>query len=221
MKRTFDMIKFMAHTKKWMVLDNHYSEETSKWLLDNVETYGYVLHNNGYNMGLHDGYNYILTFVDTTHVIGLDPDVLPASFHFDLELMKHTKDPRNVWISCFNTHSFGEMRNPIFEGELIIPQNPVVNSICCWDVQWLRSVGGLQEPNKLYGGLECEMWKYVDQVHKRWVFALNSLESGSQTAPNLQDECYIKFKWEHAFEHADESWEEFRKKHFDSRFLLA
>jgi hypothetical protein len=209
MVRTFDMVLKLKTTPNWFILDNHYSEESSLWLKCNAEKYGYKLFDNGYNMGLHDGFNYLMQYVPTSHVLGLDPDTLPMTAGFDSELMKHAADLRNVWVSCFNTHSFSEMRKPITEGQLIIPAHPVVNSICLWQCDWLRGVGGVQEPTKLYGGLECCMWKYVDQKTKRWVFALNSLEACSNTVTDLSDPVYKAFKWAHAHVGDKRSWEEF------------
>jgi hypothetical protein len=211
MQRTFNLVKRLKHTQQWNILDNHYSEESSLWLKCNQEKYGYTLFDNGYNMGLHDGFNYLLQFVTTSHVLGLDPDTLPMTKGFDLELLKHGEDPSNVWVSCFNTHSFSEMRSPALEGSLLIPSHPVVNSICLWQCEWLRRVGGVQEPTKLYGGLECCMWKYVNQTSLRWVFALNSLEACSNTDLDLSDEVYKRFKWGHAHQGNPMSWEEFQR----------
>lgn len=212
MERTFEIVKRLKTPEtSWLILDNHYSRESSDWLEENKEKYQYSLFDNGYNMGLHDGFNFLLKYVTTTHVIGLDPDTLPMTKGFDLELLKHGQDPRNVWVSCFNTHSFSEMRNPTFENGLIISSHAVVNSICLWQCDWLRRSGGVQEPTKLYGGLEIWMWKYLDQKTKRWVFALNSLEACSNSMPDLQDPVYRSFKWEHAHKGDPRSWEEFQK----------
>lgn len=210
MQRTFEMVQRLRGSKEWLVLDQHYSPEARVWLREAQEEFGFTLFDEGRNLGLHDGFNFLLQHVRTTHVVGLDPDTFPVTMHFDLELLKHAADPRNVWVSCYNTHSFSEMREPRVEGQLLVPQHPVVNSICLWSVAWLRKVGGVQEPTKLYGGLECCMWKYLDQQSARWVFALNSLEACSNLFPSLQDEAYRAFKWAHAHLGDPRSWDEFR-----------
>jgi hypothetical protein len=212
MTRTFALVKRLKNPKtEWLVLDNHYSEESSLWLKCNAETFGYKLFSQGFNMGLHDGYNYLFSLCKTSHVIGLDPDTLPVTKHFDDELMKHANE-KNVWISCFNTHSYSEMRFPIYERDIIIPQHPVVNSICCFSRDWLNAIGGIQEPTKLYGGLECCMWKYLDQKEKRWIFALNCLEACSNSVENLQDDVYRCFKFDHAHKGDPRSWEQYRSE---------
>jgi hypothetical protein len=214
MERTFNLIALLKRTPRWIVLDNHYSRESSAWLQQEAARYGYLYVDAGRNLGLHHGFNRALELVNTPFVIGVDPDSFPASLGFDEELAKHGRDARNVWISAFNTHSFSEMRNPVLEGELLVPSHPVVNSICCWNVAWLRSIGGVQEPTALYGGLECCMWQFLDQRVHRWVFALNCVEAYKTSAVDLQDRVYLLFKWYHAHEGDPRSWEQFRDDYY-------
>jgi hypothetical protein len=211
MQRTFDMVSALKHSDKWLVLDNHYSEESSVWLRENIGKYGYILFDEGYNMGLHRGYNRLLEEVKTTHMLAVDPDVLPATRYFDLELLKHAENMANVWVSCFNTVSLSQFAGHELEGELIINPRPVVNSICLFACGWLRSVGGMQEPTALYGGLESHMWQYLDQKTMRWVFALNSIELRSDVLPDLSDAVYHEFKVAHGVYNDQRTWEEFRR----------
>jgi hypothetical protein len=211
------MVKDLKHTDKWLVLDNNYSEKSSNWLAANERTYGYkLLHTpEGKNIGLHNGFNLCLAHVETTHALGVDPDMFICSRHFDAALLAHSADFRNVIVQAFMTYPLTEMRAPKFErgdaGWLIIPDHPVIMGMVMWSVDWLKKVGGLQEPSEFYGGLECMMWQYLDQKEKRWVMALNAVEGWKDLMPGLEDPWFLAWKKAHAHDGDKRGIDEFRR----------
>jgi GT2 family glycosyltransferase len=219
MARTFEMVHAQKATDKWFVLDNCYSLESSMWLQENKDFFNYRLFYtpDGLNIGLHNGFNLMLPEVKTSHICIVDPDMFICSRHFDAALLKHSEDPRNVWVAAFNTYSLTEMRNPTFEkskaGWIIIPDHPVIIGLSLISTAWVREVGGLQEPTALYGGLESFMWRYLDQKTKRWVFVLNAVEGWKDLMPGLEDEWYIEWKIQHAHHGDNRSIDQFRKEY--------
>jgi hypothetical protein len=220
------MVKELKKTDKWLVLDNNYSPKASAWLAANERTYGYtLLHTpHGKNIGLHNGFNLCMSYVETSHILGVDPDMFICSRHFDEALLAHAKDVRNVVVQAFNTYSLTEMRNPTFEkgpaGWLIIPDHPVIMGLILWQTEWLRQVGGLQEPTEYYGHLEATMWKYLNQVDKRWVFALNSLEGWKDLYESYEDEWFRQFKIRHAHHNDKRHIDDFRREFNDIQFMV-
>jgi hypothetical protein len=227
MTRTFAMIKDLKHTNKWLVLDNNYSEKSSNWLAINEGHYGYKLLQtpHGKNIGLHNGFNLCLAHVETSHVLGIDPDMFLCSRGFDTALLAHAADRRNVIVQAFMTYPLTEMRGPKFErgdaGWLIIPDHPVIMGMCMWQVEWLRQCGGLQEPSEFYGGLECMMWQYLDQKEKRWVRALNAIEGWKDLMPGLEDPWFLSWKRDHAHKGDKRGIEEYRREYNELEYMCS
>lgn len=224
--RTFAMVKELKATNKWLVLDNNYSEKASQWLAVNEGVYGYkLLHTpESKNIGLHNGFNLCLAHVETSHVCGVDPDMFICSRHFDAALLAHAKDVRNVIVQAFNTYSLTEMGNPRFEkgeaGWLILPDHPVIMGMVMWQVDWLRKCGGLQEPSEFYGGLECMMWQYLNQIDKRWVMALNAVEGWKDLMPDLSDAWFTQWKFDHAHKGDKRGIDEYRRAYNDIQYMV-
>ena len=201
----------------WYILNNHYplpsKSEVDSWLKANASKYKYSVLDAGKNLGLHGGINWLdaQVFNAGDHMLAVDPDTLPGSKGWDEAMWAAAQDSRNVWVSAFNNHSWGEMceRGYMEEPPLIIPKAPVCNSICLWSIDWLRDCGGLQEPSKWYGGLEMCMWRFLDQKSKRWVFTRDAFEESSLSYPNYGDLKYREYKFEHAHKGYPHSFEEF------------
>jgi hypothetical protein len=227
MERTFKMIKDLKHTEKWLVLDNNYGHASSIWLAINEEKYGYKLLQtpHGKNIGLHRGFNLCLEHVETSHVCGIDPDMFLCSRGFDTALLAHAADRRNVIVQAFNTYSLTEMGNPTFEkgpaGWLIVPNHPVIMGMIMWSVEWLRTVGGLQEPTEYYGHLESTMWQYLDQKEKRWVMALNSIEGWKDLYVGLEDPWFLAWKRDHAHKGDKRSIDEYRREYNELEYMCS
>ena len=218
--RSFEMItetSVMGNT--WYVLNQHYPlpshKEFQEGLIALSEKYNFTLFDEGKNLGLSAGLNYLIDKLNNDDiVIGLDPDSLPATVGWDLAMVDLFKDPTIVWTSLANAHSFGEMSERGFSTEMNngykirVPHKPVVNSICAWRVSWLRSNGGIKEPNKYYGGLECATWRKVDQKNKRWVFLEHYWEHSTPDFPIIVDEKYTRYKFDHAHKGDPRSFDE-------------
>lgn len=204
----------------WLMLNQHYplpsSQAFQEGLLHLCDKHRFQLFDAGENIGLHEGFNYLMRSLDDDDIlIGVDPDVLPASLGWDVAMMKAFEDPRNVWVSLANECSFKEMHERGFDREMFgdlkirVPKTPVINSICAWRVSWLRQCGGLSEPSKYYGGLECSMWRFLDQKSKRWVFLEHYWEHLSNDFVDYSDKIYKEYKWEHAHKGYPKSFDAF------------
>lgn len=223
MARTFDMIRATAtENLPWLVLNQHYPLPSKHAyqcsLLELAEKHRFQLFDTGENVGLSAGYNFLINMLENDDiVIALDPDVLPATTGWDKALIDCFQDPRNVWASLANEISFGQIDERGYTTEisngykLRIPKTAVVNSMSAWRVSWLRSAGGIKEPRKYYGGLECCMWTKLDQVNKRWVFLQHYWEHKSEDLPPLVDNWYHAYKWAYATEGEERSFEEYLK----------
>jgi hypothetical protein len=156
--------------------------------------------------------------------LGIDPDMFLCSRGFDTALLAHAADSRNVIVQAFMTYPLTEMRGPKFErgdaGWLIIPDHPVIMGMCMWQVEWLRQCGGLQEPSEFYGGLECEMWQYLDQQNKRWVMALNAVEGWKDYLSDLSDPWFTDWKIAHAHHGDRRDIDTFRREWNDINYMV-
>lgn len=160
----------------------------------------------GKNLGLHDGFNWAvnqLQIPDNAGVIGYDPDSYPVTQGWDLAMCKVVTDnPRIVWVSLWTPHTKREIeeRNSIkwskkINGVLAVSiKGPLLNSVCMINRGWLRSVGGLTEPSKFYGGLECAMFPKIKDME--WVY-LPEYEEKTWFQDRVNP-LYRQWKWEHA-----------------------
>lgn len=171
-----------------------------------AESVNGVYLDSGKNLGLHDGFNWAvnqLGIPDNAGVIGYDPDSYPVTENWDLAMCKvYDANPRAVWISLWTPHTSREIeeRNTIkwskrFGGiQAVSVKGAHLNSVCMINRGWLRSVGGLTEPSKYYGGLESAMfpkigdmeWVYLPDYHEKIWFQ------------DKVNPLYRKWKWEHA-----------------------
>jgi hypothetical protein len=169
--------------------------------------YKCVLLDPGRNLGLHDGFNWAMNqfaIPDNAGIIGYDPDSWPIQSGWDEAMCKaFMGDPTINWISLWHQHAYSQL---IAEGaayanietingiELQTLKRAVMNSVCMFRAGWLKSVGGLYEGNKYYGGLEVAMWEKIKPG--RWVFLPGFLED-----LRLHDRVhpwYREYKWRHA-----------------------
>lgn len=177
-------------------------------LLRLTEQYRCSYLNPGYNLGLASGFNYAVAEMRMKPediVIGFDPDCMPVTPGWDDALFEVLACHPDVgWASLGNDVSEREMRERGFEtrahggSEIWLTQHAVVNSICAWRVSWLQAVGGLQEPNKYYGGLESRMFPLLAQRGYRWAFLPAFREERHEPTEKTKDPEYRDYKIAHA-----------------------
>lgn len=195
-----------------VMLDQHYplpsSHENTLALLDIAREHGALYLNAGRNLGLARGFNHMLHTVGVEPedvVIGYDPDCYPETVGWDSAFVDVLRAAPDVgWASLGNDFSEREMKErgftPGWDGGHFTwtTHKAVLNSVCAWPAKWMLKVGGLTEPNKYYGGVECCMWDKLQPL--RWVFLTDFREirrSAIQEAPDTQ---YTAYKWAHAHE---------------------
>lgn len=145
-----------------------------------------------------------LNMADDDVVIGYDPDSCPISPGWDLALVEvMRKDPNVNWSSLMSPRCQPELTargytsRKLDQIEVWYTKQAVVNSICAWRVGWLRRIGGLQEPNAFYGGLECSM--YAALGPNQWAFLPGWWED--DRLRDGMDPEYRVWKWRHAHLH--------------------
>lgn len=203
---------------KVIVLDNNSPLVKDKTALKRLcDELGFQYENVGKNLGLHNGYNHLISLLpsDCDRVILFDGDAWPVTTDWHIPLLKVLSNELVVWGSLENDHSYSELRDRslnnmpaqvIIEGySCKLVGAPVVNSICSFKLSWLKSIGGLNEPNRYYGGIEMYLWTKKDAKYQ-WVFIDNFRE---EKHPIPQEGIYKDYKWEHAHKGLDASFEEF------------
>lgn len=200
---------------KVLLLDNNCPLMRDKnFLKDLCTRLGFEYHNAGSNLGLHDGYNYLITKLPkgATRFILFDGDSYPVTPDWHIPLLKLLDDPSVVWGSLYNQISYREMserggnKSVVSGYKVTIPTGAVMNSVSSFSIEWINSVHGFTEPNKFYGGLEVHMWAKIPKG-KKWIFLDDYAETINPIEP---DPIYTQYKWAHAHEGQTElSLEEF------------
>ena len=90
------------------------------------------------------------------------------------------------------------------------PNQACVQSISCADLTYLRSIGGLQEPRKYYGGLEGYMFKYWNDQHQ--IGYVDGVYETQYNGKDDTDPVYREYKWAYAHEGYNGTFEEYIKQ---------
>lgn len=217
--RTLQQFEMTARgDAKVLILDNHYPLNPPDWKAWAKRLKGEYL-DAGRNLGLHNGLNMMLRTVGATgsdQMIGYDPDTCPLTEAWDVALFAALQLPNVGWASLGNRHSESEMTARGYTETKELGMNiwttkaPVVNSICAFNLDWVLSCGGFQEPTEYYGGLECAMWNHLQAAKKRWVWLKDYREGKFE--PDLSDKIYKEYKWEHAHKGWKGSFDDFLKE---------
>lgn len=191
------------------VLMNHYplnKELNDKLLLELFKHYKCDVHDQGANIGLSSGYNYLIeqcNLQDDDIVIGLDLDCWATTPNFGEALVKVLRGNKSIgWASLQNPHSVKELQERGFtphvvDGVLVHEAHQAcVNSICAWSGSFLNKLGGLKEPGKWYGGLESVSYPRVRQLGFKWIYLPTYTESFNSLVE--ADGCYRHYKWNYA-----------------------
>lgn len=205
---------------KVILLDNNYPLIKDKnYIKDLCALYDFEYVNVGQNLGLHHGYNHLISLLpkEVESFICYDGDSYPVTPGWDEALLKVHQDPNIIWSSLHNEHSYKEINERgytpvnLFGIQGRLTHRPVINSICAFRKSWIESVGGLTEPSKYYGGLEVAMFQRIPHG-KYWIFLDDYSETRINNADLISDPLYTQYKWEHAHLGNPLSFEEWLKK---------
>jgi hypothetical protein len=197
-----------AFTIEHYWVDNCWPMDKEKSHMANVETckqYDIKVLSPGKNLGLHDGFNWALQQIHPEPqdiIIGYDCDCFPETDGWDQALVTTLiKGVQIGWASLMFWANEKELKERgYFETtvdglKMWIAQCPCINSICAWPYSFLKAIGGLHEPTKFYGGLECAMWNDLQTNNLRWAFLCDYREGH---APIIAPKEYTAYKWAHA-----------------------
>lgn len=194
--------------KHWF-LDQKYpinEEQNSKENLEINAKHNIITHSFGQNVGAREGFNRLLALINPSAediVVGYDPDSLPISPGFLGALcVPLWADKSIVWTSLNSRWSTDQLtpdRRVEFSVagvELWQTRYAVMNSICAWNAEWLKSIGGIVQHHQYYGGLEVHMFEKLGG--RKWCFTKGFYEDS--VLRNQQDRAYAVWKWRYAHE---------------------
>lgn len=169
-----------------------------------------------YNRGLSGGYNELINTLDfLDYAILYDCDSYPITLGWDKAMSDVIRSENVGYLSLIFDISKSEMNERGYTewmcGDYAIwtPKQPCVQSISCADLVYLRSIGGLQESKKYYGGLESYMFKFWNDKHR-----LGYIRDYTEIQiNNIEDvnPLYREYKWEYAHKGYNGSFDDFIK----------
>lgn len=177
------------------------------------------------NWGLHANYNKVLGIIPLTDddlVVLCDPDEYPAqaswltAFRVAMEA-----DPKLGWLtlsSVLSDENCERVGYTVQDGggvRVQIPNDPVINAVCCFRVKALREIGWISEPREFYGYAEIDMIPKLKAAGYKFG-CLMDYRLAVNTLGTKQDPEYTAYKRAHVgFSHDDYykgSFEDFLKE---------
>jgi len=208
MRRSFNRLMQMSSMRLPIyMLNAHYPLMSHETLVEICEEFNITLieHPEQKNIGLHRGYNYLFDlFPEVKQAICFDPDALPNTVGWDKALFDAIDIPEvviaalnhNVIQHELNTRGCNDFANTIGYN-LVTPIEPGCMTLGAIDVDWIRSIGGFQEPNEWYGGLESWLWSKYDNKHRQ-VYLKDYFDQDQNDVGSLHDAIYTQWKFDHA-----------------------
>lgn len=197
-----------------VALDNHYPTLTKAQKTRLKKKFDLKIIDPKENLGLSGGYNRLFSYyTNVQYAILYDCDSNPTTVGWDKALMDTIKYPDIAYLSLMFDNAKREMIErgftPMQYGEHVIwnPKQACQQSVSCADLDYIRSVGGLQEPKKYYGGLESCMFKYWNDQHK--IGYIDGVYETQLHGKDDTDEVYRAYKWAYAHEGYNGSFEDY------------
>lgn len=204
-----------------LAINNHYpinKELNNKMIKILCDHYGIELFDEGKNLGLSGGLNYLIkeaNLNDEDIIIGLDNDVWPETQGWGTPLVDCIRYGYQVgWSSLIFPIAEKEIRERGYtihtiRGNVVWETHAAVcNSICAWNVKMLKEINGIEESGHFYGGLESATFDKIKKFNWKWVFLTQYEEKFNEKI--RQDKCYDIYKWEYAHKKSTtldfESW---------------
>lgn len=167
----------------------------------------------GGNVGMYAAYNFMINSLpdDCEVAVFYDGDQFPVQENWHLALIKAVKDYGYRCVTLNNHISQREMIERGFDSvevgglRLQIPRQACTNTICAFDVEFLRETGGIRGGKMYYGGNEIEMWP---QLQYKWAFLTDFWDDFEQ-CKRLHDWQYEQYKLLYAHKGMDMSFENY------------
>ena len=202
--RSYENLSETSADEQVIVLDNHYPihrQNGRNWLRDLCDKLRFRYIDNGYNMGLYDGYNFLLTELpqDCKGVILHDGDHLINEEGWTKAIFDVLEDETVGNCIVSNAINYRELHERGFESAVInghkvrVTKQVICSTVGGWSMPFLRAIGGITAPNKYYGGNEIHMWDHFRQQGKRMV-VLEDFSEELDSMKALQDWQYEEYK---------------------------
>lgn len=200
-----------------VALDNHFPNLTADAKKILCDKFDIELYDKGENLGLSGGYNFLISEKKSlSHAILYDCDSNPETNGWDNAIKTAFEDNRLAYTSLtfdvcereFKERGFNEWQT-ISGINMVTPNQACVQSVGGVDLEYLRFIGGLQEPKKYYGGLEGKMFNYWNDNHR--LGYLKDFREGKEGANKLVDNDYIQYKYKYAHQGYDGSYDDYLK----------
>ncbi|MBP7210947.1 MAG: hypothetical protein KBA02_07125 [Paludibacteraceae bacterium] len=203
-------------------LYQHYpinKEENKKQLQDICNKYGIIWIDSGYDRGLHNGFNHLVSVIDPKDedvLLGIDPDDIVLTRGWDKAIVDVVSSQNSVTMACLDNY-FALNHSPgcVFEDAVIagyrvkIPTNrPTMMNASGFTARWFKQMGGFNEPTTHYGHVESHIWQQLIKHFKRYAILLDyKLENRPGQLPE-QNPLYTQYKQAQASFQSRESFEE-------------
>lgn len=202
-----------ADSTRVNVWDNHYPLNRPNFVLDLCRKLGFDYYSEGQNVGMYRAYNELINMTNQ-NVILYDADCMPDKSGWDTAILEVLKNASIGCVTLSNATNRREMMERGFSRETINghvvkePHSAVTNTVCGFNIDFLKSIGGLTGSHKYYGGNEIEMWRHYGP--KRWVF-LDDYNELTESVKSLHDWQYEQYKLLYAHRGLGISFEEYLK----------
>ncbi len=215
-EKSYENLAETSGDEQVIILDNHYPLRRQFVLKDICERYRFHYIDAGYNMGLYDGWNFLLETLpmECKSVILHDGDNFLLNDGWTGAIFDVLEDGTVGNCIVSNDINYRELHERGFESETINGHKVRISkqAICCtvggWSVPFLRSIGGITAPHKYYGGNEVHMWKYYQEQGKKLV-VLEDFHEELDSMKSLQDAAYQEYKIRYAHQGMNISFDKF------------
>lgn len=214
MTQVYRTIGNLNYPYRHLAINNQYPINKSlnnKMIKTMCDHYGIELFDEGRNLGLNSGLNYLLSKIDLQDndlVIGLDGDVWPITPGWGKALTDSVIHGVDVgWSSLmfpiaenelsqrgYTIHTVQGSEGPIVVWEAL---QAVVNSVCCWSGKMIKQLGSISDSGGYYGGLESISFPKIKSLGYKWIYTVQYKETPYEEKVK-HDRCYVVYKWEYA-----------------------
>lgn len=199
-----------------MAMDNHYPLITEEEKNILIKKYNLIVLDEGENLGLSAGFNMLVNTFDCKTAIFYDIDSFPVTHGWDAAMMSSLEDKRLAFCSLY----FDIAKRELSERgcvewvnanglTMLQPKQAGVQSVSAANIEYLKSIGGLQEPRKYYGGFEIQMFNYWNDEHR--ISYIKDYYEDKEYFNNLVDPQYTAYKFAYAHNGYKGSFDDFLK----------
>lgn len=154
-----------------VILDQHYpvSKDANRAEIKRLaDAYGCIYIDSGKDLGLHKGLNLIVKEMGIGPddiMVGCDPDDRPTpGFVQAIETVMRS-DPSfavlatNFWVIDWRKSQGASLQEEVIAGHAVwVHKSVEMWNICGWNMRLIHDVGGFNQPNAYYGGIEAMLY---------------------------------------------------------------